>query len=118
MKVTDLKRKAEILDKLKKLPKTIKHDRLGISGESLDWIPEERDWRLVLEYSEQEKYRLAYILFGWDGEEQALPFTEEQLDLQKETGTIMFTGGIYEDDIEILIEKMENWIKSQSAGRK
>ena len=60
------------------------------------------------------RYRLAYVLDGWEGEEQALPFGDDELEEMKQYGNVMFSGGIYGDDIGEMVYRMKKWIEEQN----
>ena len=58
-------------------------------------------------------YRLSYVMLGYEEEEQALPFGDQELQEQLDYGIIMYSGGIYGDDIPELIDKMMIWLESE-----
>ena len=60
--------------------------------------------------------RLDYAqeLDGWEGEEQALPFGDDELEEMRQYGNVMFSGGIYGDDIGEMVYRMKKWIEEQN----
>ena len=125
-KILDLRRRAEALTEFTKLPRVISHGKLKFypNGEEYWEFPTCNVWSLKLEAVDGTnwtmhknnigKYRLAYVLDGWEGEEQALPFGDDELEEMKQYGTIMFSGGIYGDDIGEMIYRMKKWIEEQN----
>ena len=125
-KILDLRRRAEALNEFTKLPRTISHRKLGFypNGEENWEFPSRNVWSLKLEAVDGTdwtmhknncgRYRLAYVLDGWEGEEQALPFGDDELVEMKQYGTIMFSGGIYGDDIGEMVYRMKKWIEEQN----
>ena len=125
-KILDLRRRAEALTEFTKLPRVISHGRLKFypNGEEYWEFPTRNVWSLKLEAvdgtnwamhkNNTGKYRLAYVLDEWDGEEQALPFGDDELEEMKQYGTIMFSGGIYGDDIGEMVYRMKKWIEEQN----
>ena len=117
MKYKDIKDKAEIINNFLKLPKTIIHSKFDGSS----WSKEEYRWTLELSapyyktthINNSGGYRLAYVLEGYEGEEQALPYEKEELDEMIETGIILFSGGLYGDNIGDLVERMTRWLNSE-----
>ena len=120
MKLKELKERASALNKFLSLPKSIQHQRL-VSDPTLHWEKSQETWYLRLEavnlgeFAQHENnygsYRLAYVLDGPDGEEQALPYTSEELMEFVEYDLIMFSGGLFGDDIPKLIDKMKDWLE-------
>ena len=124
-KILDLRRRAEALTEFTKLPRTILHHKLGFypNGEEREF-PLRNVWSLKLEAvdgtnwtmhkNNTGKYRLAYVLDEWAGEEQALPFGDDELKEMRQHGTIMFSGGIYGDDIGEMVYRMKKWIEEEN----
>lgn len=124
-KILDLKRRAEALSEFIKLPRVITNSKLGFypNGEEY-WEPTSNFWSLKLEVVEGTdwtmhknntgKYRLAYVLTGWNGEEQALPFGRDELEEMRQYGIVMFSGGIYGDDLGEMIYRMKKWIEERN----
>ena len=117
MKYSELKRSAQALNKFKKFPKSILHSKFT----GTEWTKNKYTWVLELtavsdqitHTSNTGDYRLSYILLGYDGEDQALPFGEFELQEQLDFGIIMYSGGIYGNDIPDMIDKMMSWLKSE-----
>lgn len=122
-KILDLRRRAEALNEFTKLPRTISHRKLGFTSNGIEcWeFPSCNVWSLKLEAvdgtdwtmhkNNTGKYRLAYVLDGWDGEKQALPFGDDELKEMRQYGSVMFSGGIYGDDIGEMVYRMRKWIE-------
>ena len=117
MKYKDIRRDAEALNKFKKFPKSIIHRKFTGTG----WTNQQYTWFLELtsvsdqtmHHSNHGLYRLSYVLCGYEGEEQALPFGDQELQEQLDYKLIMYSGGIYGDDIPELIDRMMNWLESE-----
>ena len=126
-KILDLRRRAEALTEFTKLPKTIHHKKLGFYNEEecLEivhgiWILKleaVEGTSLVMHANNSGKYRLAYVLEGWEGEEQALPFGEDELEEMKQYSTIMYSGGIYGNDPGEMIFRMKKWIEEETQAK-
>ena len=125
-KILDLRRRADALNEFTKLPRVISHNKLGFypNGEEFWSSPSCNIWSLKLEAVEGTnwtihknntgKYRLAYVLDSFDGEIQALPFGEDEIEEMKKYGVMMFSGGIYGDDISEMIWRMKKWIDEEN----
>ena len=117
-KLSDLKKKSEALRLFEKLPLSIIHDKFDPER---GWVTCSDSWYLRIDSSEHKtmhennsgKLRIAYVLEGWEGEAQAIPFTKEEQDEMLGFGAWIYTGGIYGDSLEVLIKRMYDWIISQ-----
>ena len=125
IKLKQLKERAETINEFLSLPLSIQHPVLQSSptvrwGENKTWylslsatLPNE----MTMNESNSGKYRLAYVCYGHEGEEQALPFTESELMEIVEYDYIMFTGGLFGDSIPDLIKKMKDWLENGDSVR-
>ena len=125
-KILDLRRRAEALTEFTKLPRVILHGKLKFypNGEEYWESPTCNVWSLKLEAVDGTdwtmhknncgRYRLAYVLDGWEGEEQALPFGYDELEEMRQSKIIMFSGGIYGDDVGEMIWRMKKWIEEEN----
>lgn len=112
-----------------KLPRTITHKKLNFypNGE-LYYSLVNNLWSLKLEVVDGSywtmhqnntgKYRLAYVLIGYSGEIQAIPFGKDELEEMKQCGMIIYSGGIYGDDIGDMIYRMKKWIEEEKPKAK
>ena len=126
IKLKQLKERAEAFNEFLSLPISLLHPEL-LSDPMVMWGKEKVDWYLSLSASIPNemvmhsenfgKYRLAYIHYGPDGEEQALPFTDSELSEIVEYDYIMFTGGLFGDSIPDLIKRMKDWLRDGNNVR-
>lgn len=131
-KILNLRRRAEALTEFTKLPRFITHKKLDFyPNGKLYYLTVNDTWSLRLETVDGNhntitmhknntgRYRLAYILTGYCGEEiQAIPFGKDELEEMKQYGTMIFTGGIYGDDIGDMIYRMKKWIEEEKTQGK
>lgn len=120
IKLGQLKKRAEAIHEFLSLPLSIQHSVL-LSSPTVKW-GEKKTWYLtlsavipnemVMHEENSGKYRLAYVCYGYEGEEQALPFTELELSEILEYDYIMFTGGLFGDSIPDLIKRMKDWLEN------
>ena len=107
---------------LENLPKTIQHSKLDVDC-GVKWEPCSEPWNLILEpvypgismhESNSGLYRIAYVLSGWEGENQALPYLEPELSEIMEYDYMVYSGGIYGNSWPEVIMKMKDWLEKEN----
>ena len=124
MKLIELKRRAEVFKELAELPVTIVHNKLEADYATVKWVPTKDPWVLQLSgvdpsihaynkttHPEQPLYRIAYVSYGYEGEDQALPFEQADLEDINQHKMIMYSGGLYGNDILKLVRDLKEWLK-------
>ena len=121
MKLKDLKERGKIYDSIGSLPSSIIHKRYDPSCD--DWVNEDDDWVLSITGAPQSiyphpgptrKYRVGYVLHGYEGEKQVIPFESEVYEDMRAL-EVDLGGGYFGDSLVELIDRLRRWLEREKV---
>ena len=78
------------------------------------WSDEKREYNLSVQKDSDESWEVAYVSYGPEGAEYALPLFDDQIKEMKDEGCKLYSGGIYRRSLQEALDILWRWLEKNN----